>query len=68
MVVLAGADASSWPVAMPRSTADWQAFEARHPDRSMLFWTRIDPGRGELELCSNVWQMPLKAKPATLFD
>lgn len=60
MVILAGADASGWPVCMPLDTEEWDAFERHHPDRSMPFAARIDPGSGLPELCGGVTQVPMQ--------
>jgi len=66
---LGSADASGWPVCMPMTQAEWAAFERRHPERTMPFHARIDPSRGELELCWNVQQVPVQPKTVpTLFD
>jgi hypothetical protein len=71
MVVLAGADHQGWPVCMPMTQAEWDAFERRHPERTMPFSCRTDPVSGLPELCWGVTQMPVqtqtKAVP-TLFD
>lgn len=55
ITVLAGADYAGRPVCLPIDTRDWDGFERRHPNLSMPFHARIDPSRGELELCWNVW-------------
>lgn len=61
MVVLGGADRAGWPVCMPLSAAEWDAFEARHPGRPMPFAARIDPASGLPELCSKVDQVPVQS-------